>query len=58
VRSVKIWTLTDRYGPVEPEACTTHGPGLAGTQAGVPSYFYIQARDEFGNNRTVPADCR
>ena len=51
------WDVYVSYGPIAPAVCRIYGPGLGRTTAGQPSYFNIQARDGYGNNRTTPANC-
>ncbi len=43
-------------GPACASECTAHGLGLTGGISGARASFYIQARDQYGNNRTLGGD--
>ena len=45
-------------GPTDPTRCVAYGPGLSsgGAVDELPQEFYIQAQDQYGNNRTEPGE--
>ena len=48
--------LTVDPGPTHANGCSCSGPGITGGYTGMETSFVIQARDYYGNNRTVGND--